>query len=60
MTYSRNYEKGNGEGIWVRKLLSSNLEISCLGQTRMKFELGEVSVNLVMDEGCNCKFYHLT
>ncbi|WMV13395.1 hypothetical protein MTR67_006780 [Solanum verrucosum] len=39
LTLSRSMNPvANGEGIWVRKLLSSNLEISRLGKTWMKSE----------------------
>ena len=58
MTFFRQYGKYNREGIWAKKLLRSNLEISSLGQNWTKFESGEVQGNAVMDEGFNYEFDH--
>ena len=56
MTCFRQYGKSNREGIWAKKLLRSNLEISSLGQNWTKFELGEVYGNSVIDGGFNYEF----
>jgi len=59
-TCYRLYGKANGKGIWAIKLLSSDLEISSLGQNWTKSETSEVNENLVIDERFDYEFDHMS